>query len=276
MDIEHEDQVLSEFLCALGAWRKYVVISGGYAPIIYKLYFTDQQFGHLPIGTRDIDSLIPRRLPKISEKDVLKHLQAAGYAHIFKDLDDPATEAYVKNINGIEIEIEFLTDTASRKDKYKNVIISGVVAQPLNYVTLSLRTTIDFRTRAGIEGFVVAPGAWIFHKGLTFLKREDKNKLYKDLYGIWYVASQLGEFSKRVIDEFLFLGSKNPQWYKKFQSNLHQWCTNASPLEWSTLEFQDPMRQLTKPSFEHAIALLFNKELCKSNSPIQIDSKHGM
>ncbi len=43
--------------------------------------------------------------------------------------------------DGIEIEIEFLTDTATRNDKNKNVVIAGIVAQPLSYLTLNLQTT---------------------------------------------------------------------------------------------------------------------------------------
>jgi len=34
------------------------------------------------------------------------------------------------------------------------------------------------------SGQVVSPGAWMFHKGLVFPKRNDKMKRHKDLYGI--------------------------------------------------------------------------------------------
>lgn len=86
------------------------------------------------------------------------------FNHVFKDLDDPATEAYVKNIAGAEVEIEFLTDDSVRNNKHKNVVIAGVVAQPLSYLTLSLQTTLKFQTYSKVTGNVVTPGAWIFHK----------------------------------------------------------------------------------------------------------------
>jgi len=41
---------------------------GSYAPIIYKLYFSDRQLGYPPVRTMDLDSLIPRKLPLISIK----------------------------------------------------------------------------------------------------------------------------------------------------------------------------------------------------------------
>ncbi len=84
------------------------------------------EIGNFPIGTRDIDSLIARKIPEISKKNIQNYLQEAGFIHVFKDINDPATEAYLKEISGAEIEIEFLTDDAVRKDKNKNVVIAGV------------------------------------------------------------------------------------------------------------------------------------------------------
>lgn len=80
----------------------------------------------------------------------------AGFTHVFKDVDVPATESYVKEIDGIEIEIEFLTDSATRDDKNKNVVIAGIVAQPLSYLTLSLQTPMEFQTHSREKGKVVS------------------------------------------------------------------------------------------------------------------------
>lgn len=129
MTLENEDKVISNFLKSIGPWRNYVIIGGGYALIIYKLYLADQKLENTPVGTRDIDSLIPRRVPEISKKDIAKHLYEAGFTHVYKDIDIPPTEAYLKVIDGVEVEIEFLTDSSTRNDKNKNVLIAGVVAQ---------------------------------------------------------------------------------------------------------------------------------------------------
>ena len=66
-----EDKIISEFLKSLGPWRDFVVIGGGFALFIYKLYLADPKLENLPVGTRDIDSLIPRRVPEISKKTSL-------------------------------------------------------------------------------------------------------------------------------------------------------------------------------------------------------------
>ncbi len=256
MVLDDEDKVISEFLQSIGPWRDSIVIGGGYALIIYKLYLTDKKLEIPPVGTRDIDSLIPRKVPERSKKNIAKHLQEAGFIKLFKDIDEPATAAYVKEINGLEVEIEFLTDSATRRDKNKNVVIAGVVAQPLSYLTLSLQTTLPFQTQSQERGVVVSPGAWIFHKGLTFTKRKSASKRHKDLYGIWYAATQLGEFSEEAVAELQLLGQENLKWFKTFQGNLRHWLENASPLDWSQLEAQDPFGKIKRLHFEKIAKLI--------------------
>ena len=163
----------------------------------------------------------------------------------------------MKEIDGVEVEIEFLTDSATRDDKNKNVVIAGIVAQPLSYLTLSLQTTMEFQTYSHEVGKVVSPGAWIFHKGLTFTRRKSSSKMLKDLYGIWYVVTQLGDFSDQALAEFAFLSQQHPKWLQTFQKQLSNWVIQASPAEWAKLETQDPSGKLKKLGFERSIKMLF-------------------
>lgn len=256
MKQSQENKIISEFLNSIGPWHEFIVIGGGFALFIYKLYLAEPKLENNPVGTRDIDSLIPRRVPEISKKDISKHLYEAGFTHVFKDVDTPAAEAYVKEIDGLEVEIEFLTDSATRNNKTKNVIVGGIVAQPLSYLTLSLQMTTEFQTFSGETGRVVSPGAWIFHKGLTFTRRKSPSKMLKDLYGIWYVATQLGKFSDQALTELSSLGKHHSKWFRTLQKNLYNWITNASPAEWSNLEAQDPNGKLKKLIFERTVKKL--------------------
>lgn len=151
--------------------------------------------------------MIPRRVPAKSEKSISQFLLAYGFTQLRKDRLNPATESYSKAIADTEIEVEFLTDDYTRRDKARNVEISGVIAQPLSYLRLSLEMKIPFKTFSGLVGHVVSPGAWIFHKGLTFTRRTQLIKSFKDLYGIWYVSTQLGVFSDATLTELNTLSS---------------------------------------------------------------------
>lgn len=250
------DIVISTFLKSIKPWNKYIVIGGGYALIIYKLYLTDQKLKNMPVGTRDIDSLIPRKVPELSKKNIAKHLDEAGFEKRFIDHENPASEAYSKEIAGIEVEIEFLTDSATRNNKNRNVSVAGIVAQPLTYISLSLQKTLEFKTYSEDTGSVVSPGAWLFHKGLTFLKRKEKAKTYKDLYGIWYVTTQLGKFSSNAVDELHILAEQHKSWFKTFCKNLQNWLEHSTPTDWNKLEKQDPTGNLKKEEFRDIISYL--------------------
>ena len=118
----------------------------------------------------------------------------------------------------------------------------------------------EFQTYSGEIGAVVSPGAWMFHKGLTFIKRKSSSKTHKDLYGIWYVATQLGVFSEEAIEELYILARENSKWFRTFQENLHNWVKNASPIEWSQLEMQDPCGKLKRLNFEKTIKKLIQEK----------------
>jgi hypothetical protein len=68
-------------------------------PLFDKLYLSDKDLESLPVGTTDIDSLIPRTVPEISKKNIAESLYEAGFVQVFKNLSLPATEAYIKEIN---------------------------------------------------------------------------------------------------------------------------------------------------------------------------------
>ena len=107
---------------------------------------------------------------------------------------------------------------------------------------------------------MVSPGAWIFHKGLTFPKRKSKSKIYKDLYGIWYVSTQLGGLSDAVVNEVANLAQQKRNWFRIFHNNIIDWVDNAAPIDWQRLEEQDPFGQLKKIGFERALKNLISKK----------------
>ena len=115
---------------------------------------------------------------------------------------------------------------------------------------MSLENPIGFAIGKNLFTQVVSPDRWLFHKALTFPKRRSKAKLSKDLYGIWYVGSQLGKLSEKTLVDLLVLKEKSPKaWSNKFKKQILNWIANASPSDWKTLEAQDPAQKLSKLSF---------------------------
>lgn len=254
------DLILSELetLAAhFGEWTSSLVLGGGVALILYDRCMAKADAR--PVATTDMDFLIPR-CPIVSAnvEPLSKILQEMGFHHRAKDLGDPPIESYVKEINEIEIEVEFLTDDRARKKTNSTSIpIAQVVAQSLSYLEMSLEfsTTVTLPNRTEIR--VVRPEAWVFHKGMTFSRRRTAAKSAKDLYGIWFVLTMLGDFSEATMAALEPLQSKQPMsWKKVFIENLQSWVAQASPRDWSILIGQDPESRMTEIAFRGLIERL--------------------
>lgn len=242
------DGVLTEVVDVFGPFSEKVVIGGGIALLIYRYYLSSDSKLIKPAITKDLDLLIPRNLKM--HDSLGDRLSEYGFKRMTSSLETPPVESYAANIKGEEIVLEFLTDRRTRENKNTNVIVGGISAQPLSYIEMSLENPISFAIGKNLFTQVVSPDRWLFHKALTFTKRRSKAKLSKDLYGIWYVGSQLGRLSDKTVGNFLILKEESPKaWANRIKKQLQDWIAAASPSDWKTLESQDPAQRLSKLSF---------------------------
>jgi hypothetical protein len=240
---------IEELARILKPWNEQLVVGGGVALILYDLILSKANAG--AVGTTDIDYLIPRKPLKAGDEKISELLVSNGYESKNKSLATPAVQSFVKQIDEIEIEVEFLTDNKSRiQEEVVEIINAGINAQSLSYIEMSLQEATPLTLPSGRVISVVKPEAWVFHKGLTFTKRTTKAKKYKDLYGIWFVLTQLNEMSVAVKKVFPKLMKKNPApWKITFNENLKTWIDSATPQDWDLLERQDVGGKLTKVGF---------------------------
>lgn len=242
----------------LSQWNEQIIIGGGVALVLYDAVLSKANSG--AVGTTDIDFLIPRKPLKPGEEQISKILKDHGYALKMKSVGQPAVESYIRNIDDVEIEVEFLTDARSRaKEDVVTIKEAGVTAQALSYIEMSLQEGTPLTLPSGNQITVVKPEAWVFHKGLTFVKRTSEAKKYKDLYGIWFVLSQLKDTSLAVQKALPKLMDKHsPSWKKTFSANLNTWVADATPKDWRALESQDVEGRLTKAGFVALMGMRLN------------------
>lgn len=237
---------IEELAKILNKWNEQLVVGGGVALVLYDLILSKANSG--AVGTTDIDYLIPRKPVKTGDEKISKILISHGYEPKIKSMNHPSVESFIKQVDDVEIEVEFLTDNKS-KNKEDVVVIkdAGVNAQALSYIEMSLQEATPLSLPSGNKITVVKPEAWVFHKGLTFVKRTNEAKKYKDLYGIWFVLSQLGDTSLAVQKALPKLMDKNSvSWTKTFKENLSNWMTHATLKDWQLLESQDVGGKLTR------------------------------
>ncbi|MBW2144150.1 MAG: hypothetical protein JRG75_07120 [Deltaproteobacteria bacterium] len=190
---------LFKTLAILEPYLPQIVIGGGWAPFLYYRYLAKNR-QHTPVLTRDIDLMVRHQVPIVGPK----------------------------TIDGVEVEIEFLTDqTGSQQEKVLKVQ-KDLYAEALRYVSIIVENTLmleidDVESAQGGSPLIVQvprPAAYIFQKGLSFPLRRDKQKASKDLYYIFDILAGIsGEYTFKSGD-FEGLSGKHPAWFKQFKSNL--------------------------------------------------------
>ena len=187
------------FLKTLWILRDYlsvIVIGGGWVSFLYHHYLLSNKSGE-PIRTRDIDLLVDIEVPIVGEKSVDQLLLEADFKPTFKSLDTPPVIHYEGTIEGEEVEIEFLTDQRGARDDVVIEVQKGLHAEALRFISIPINHAIevdidDFRIGGKYHPLTVkvpSPEAYIFHKGLIFERRKEKQKKAKDLYYIFDILT---------------------------------------------------------------------------------------
>lgn len=113
--VETSKSILLEIMTVLGAYRKSLVLVGGWAPYFIAETFkrADDDFVHA--GSLDIDIAVnPKGISEIEYKSLLKFIEERGYTHSLDKDGDPIPYAFEKliSIPGYKdkqpIEIDFL------------------------------------------------------------------------------------------------------------------------------------------------------------------------
>ncbi len=219
---------LFKTLTLLRPYQSQVVIGGGWAPFFYYRYLADNHT-HTPVLTRDIDFMVNHEVPIVGTKTIDEILiKEAKLTTAFKSLDNPAIVHYEGAIDGIDVEIEFLTDQTGSQEEKVLIVQKGLHAEALRYISIIVENTllleIDDEEFASGDGplfvQVPKPAAYIFQKGLSFPTRRDKQKASKDLYYIFDILAGIPNEYIYDDDIFMTLSGKHQAWFNQFVSNL--------------------------------------------------------
>jgi len=205
-----------------------IVIAGGWAPLIYYHYLLSNKEIE-PLRTKDIDIVVPNKLEKRAPSTIDESLIEAGFKPRFKSRHTPPAVSYEGNIEGSVVEIEFLTELKGSGEDVVIKVQKGLHAQALRFISLLLENTIVVK----IDDFILpeskflkirvpAPAAFIFNKGLIFVRRNKKAKRAKDLYYIFDILANCQELHSEIIDSFgEFRKNYHTNWLNRFLRNLN-------------------------------------------------------
>ena len=244
------------FLKTLWILRDYlpvIVVGGGWVPLLYYHYLLADK-SREPIRTRDIDLLVDLEVPVVGGKTMDRLLLEAGFETAFKSMDNPPVIHYEGTIDREDIEIEFLTDQRGPRDDVVTEVQTGLHAEALRFISILIGHTIDVTIddfRIGgeyclLKVKVPSPEAYIFHKGLVFERRRDKQKKAKDLYYIFDILVNCPELMERIIQGLIGFRKEHPSWFSRFIKNLRKNFSDMTADGVLMISSQRPVGALSK------------------------------
>ena len=119
---------LLKTLTVLRPYLPQIVIGGGWAPFLYYRYLAKNR-ELTPVLTRDIDFMVGHQVPIVGSQTIDEILtKEAKLTTAFKNLDNPAVIHYEGTIEGVEVEIEFLTDQTGSQEERVLIVQKGLHA----------------------------------------------------------------------------------------------------------------------------------------------------
>ena len=260
---------LIKALWILRDYLSVIVVGGGWVPLLYYHYLVADK-SRKPVRTRDIDLFVDTHVPVLGGKSVDRLLLEAGFKPVFRSSDTPPVIHYEGTIDGEEVEIEFLTDQRGAREDVVLEVQKGLHAEALRFISVPISHAIeviidDFQIDGEYHPFrvkVPSPEAYIFHKGLIFERRKDRQKKAKDLYYIFDILANCPELRERIMEGLKSFEKEYPSWFASFIRNLQK---NFSDLSADGILMISSQRQagtfpkLTDEQFRHYVLGIFQE-----------------
>ena len=180
------EKLLIKVINDLADFLPYLVLVGGWVPYIYARYIW-KNVPNMAVTTGDIDFGIGAQ--KFNGKEtVSSRIQKLGYGerHVSMDRMVPFVPI-VKDADGdLKAEVEFITDPKVPRKVVHKIIGTAIKINKIKHFGLLLNSVMTVKMDArSIQ--IPTESMFTFHKLLTFVERQNKEKLRKDLYYVYYM-----------------------------------------------------------------------------------------
>jgi len=218
------EQLLRKVIDDFADFIPYLVLVGGWVPYIYAKYVW-KNVPNLAITTSDIDFGVG--LQGFEGKNTIaSRIQKLDYGerHISMDRMTPFVPIVKNAIGDLKAEIEFITDPKVPKKIVNKIVGRGIKINEIKYFSLLLESVITARMDKR-EIQIPTESMFIFHKLITFVQRQNREKLKKDLYYVYYML-RFSSKKEYLVDDVTSL-IKVREEGKLVKQNLRQYFSNV-------------------------------------------------
>lgn len=188
--IDHH-RIESAFFSVLEDLKEYsedLTLVGGWLPYIYSNHLW-KDIRSKPITTVGIDFGFGNTRRKRKQKTIFEKLSSLDYTERHVEIGKIYPVVLYKRG---KIPVEFITYPEVARDSLERLVGRQIYVNKVIRFDFLLRNRIpvivkDKRQKSGYKIYCPKPSAFLYHKGATFLDREDDRKQAKDLHYMYFI-----------------------------------------------------------------------------------------
>ena len=157
---------------------------------------------------------------------VSSRVQSLGYGerHVSMDRSFPFVPIVKDPARDVKAEVEFITDPEMPKDAVNKIMGTAITINEIKHFGLLLNSVITVKMKNN-DIRMPTEAMFTFHKMLTFIDRQNMEKLRKDLYYVYYML-RFSPGRAQLADDVVELIKKLKKG-KKVIRNLDQYFNKA-------------------------------------------------
>lgn len=185
MNLEKIEAVFLNVLEDISDYLPDLTLVGGWMPYIYSNYLWKTNVRN-PVTTVDIDFGVDQAVTKDYSKTIFETLSSLGYKERHPQMDRMIPVVLYKE----RIPVEFITYPAVDIKAIEKMVGQQVLINKIEKFDFLLKHRISIKVQVRKKSYLLncpKPSAFLYHKGVTFIDRENKEKQAKDLYYMYFM-----------------------------------------------------------------------------------------
>lgn len=188
LNIHDTELLFFEVLDDLKEYLEDLVVVGGWLAYLYSKFLW-KNVSIEPITTVDIDFGLSDKSNKTYPQNIYQLLSSLDYEQHHIKLGKIFPVVFYKK--GI-IPVEFIVDSRVNNKKLESLLGTKISVNKIAKFDFLIQNTILLKVKGGISENIYfincpKPSAFLYHKGVTFIDRDNKVKQAKDLYYMYFV-----------------------------------------------------------------------------------------
>ena len=201
MNLEKIEAVFFNVLDDISDYLPDLTLVGGWMPYVYSNYLWKKSVRN-PVVTVDIDFGVDESVTGKYSKTIFETLSSLDYKERHPKMDKMFPVVLYKE----KIPVEFITYPAVDIKAIENMVGQQIQINKIEKFDFLLkhRIPVNIQTKKKNKTYTLncpKPSAFLYHKGATFIDRENQEKQAKDLYYMYFIlryAPDIDEILKEV------------------------------------------------------------------------------